>query len=164
VRVSARSAEVVVARTVGALVAESLIRSRTTPPLLVAVATGVVAIVLAIVLGGAVGVLLGLVGLALLVATAMAFLLRAATLAVVRRFAGGPDFAVARPIVQRHLADLRTHGERLPMGRLGVLRLVTMARRPTELHAQMVGAGEGIARAVPQLVADVRTALPRDNA
>jgi len=156
---SARAAEMVAARTAGAMLAETFIRSRTTPLLLLTGGSGLIAIVLAVLLGGVLGLLLGLVGLVLLGVATIAFLLRTGALAAVRKFAGGPDFAVARPIVQRHLAELRKHGERLPMGRLGVIRLLAMARRPAELQRQVLASGEAVAQSVPGLVTELRASL-----
>ncbi len=154
-----RAAKVLAVRVAGEMVVESSIRSRTTPVGVAVIVVAVLVMVAAVVVGGIAAVLLAFVSLLLLGAAAMAFVVRAVTLAAVRRFIGGRQYSLARPIVSRHVAQLQKHGRALPVSPVGVLRLLALTRRPAELQAQVVASGEAIAQMAPQLTAELREAL-----
>lgn len=154
-----RSAEVVAARALGVMLVESQLRARTQPVLLAAFVVAVLGIVAALLLGGLLGVLIGLLSFVLLMVTAVASAVRSVTLAGVRRVAGGADYNIAKPILERHMAELNSHRDNLPLGKLGLLRLLSMTRRPAVLQAHVREAGEAVSKSVPGLLTELSTAL-----
>lgn len=151
--------EIVTARAVGVLLVESLIRARTSFVLRVLGGLGVVLILLALLVGDVLGVLFGLLGLVLLVVTGVLVGIRKVSLVALRRIGGGPMHERVRPVVARRLTEIRTAGSELPLTRSGAFQLLRLARRPTELHAQIRTSGEAIVRAVPEVIDEVRAVL-----
>jgi hypothetical protein len=104
-------------------------------------------------------VLLGLFAIVAGAVAATLFAVRALVLRLLRRIAGGPDFARARPVIERHMAEVGRAGAVVPLDAPGVARLLWLARRPADLRAQVQQMATSVSRAVPLVVADVRQEL-----
>jgi hypothetical protein len=157
--VDVSSAEVVAARAVAVVMLERVIRERTAIFVWGAVAIAVILVVGTVVSDGIGAVILGLFALVAAVIAATLFVVRATVVRVVRRVAGGPDFTRARPVIERHLAEVERARGGVPLDAIGVARLVWMARRPADLRAHVQDVATTLTRTFPLVVADVRREL-----
>lgn len=155
--------EIVAARAVAVFAIERLIRGRTALFVWAVAGVAVLLVVGSVVSDGVGAVILGLLGLVAGVAAATMFAIRAAVLRVMRRIAGGPDFARVRPVVERHMAEVERARDVLPLDPPGVIRLAWLARRPADLRAHIQETAATVARTIPLVVADVRQELASGN-
>ena len=157
------SPEVVAGRAVAVYAIERSIRRRTAFVVWSAAAVAAVLVVGAVMSSGLGAVLVGLAALIAGSIAATLFAIRAALLRVVRRVGGGPDYARIRPIIERRMADVQRTREVIPFERSGLVRLAWMARRPAALQQHVRDTAATVARAIPEVVAEVRRELPRGD-
>ena len=138
---------------------ERLIRDRTALPMWTVAGLAVVLVVGTIVSDGAGAVILGLLALVAVVVALTLFAIRAVVLRIVRRVAGGPDFARARPVVERHMAEIERAGAVLPLDAPGIIRLAWLARRPADLRTHVQQTAATVARTLPLVTAEIRREL-----
>lgn len=153
------SAEVVAARAVAVVAIERLIRGRTAFLVWSVAGLAVILAIGSIVSDGLGALLLGLLAVVAGAVAATLFAIRAAVLRILRRVAGGPDFARARPVIERHMAEVEGARAAVPLDAPGVVRLLWLARRPADLRAHVQRMAATVARALPLVVADVRHEL-----
>jgi hypothetical protein len=151
--------EVVAARAFAVVMLERLIRDRTAPFVWVAVGVAALLFVGAAVSDGVGAVIVGLFALVAATIAATLFIVRGAVLRVVRRVAGGRDYERARPVIDRHIAEVERARGALPLDTFGMTRVLWMARRPAGLRAHVQDTATTLARAFPSVVADVRHEL-----
>jgi hypothetical protein len=155
----ASSPEVVAARAVAVVALERLIRERTALLVWSVAAVAIVLVVGSVASAGLGAVVLGVLAMIAGVVAATLFAVRAAVLRVVRRIAGGSNFARVRPVVERHMAEVERAGAVVSLDPPGLLRLFWLARRPADLRAHIQRTAATVARTIPLVVADVRREL-----
>jgi hypothetical protein len=153
------SPEVVAARAVAVFTIERLVRDRTAIFVWAAAAVAGILVVGSIVSDGFGAVIFGVLAVVAGAVTAALFAVRAAVLRIVRRIAGGPDFARVRPVIERHMANVEDARGLVPLDAPSVIRLAWLARRPADLRAHVQQMAATVARAIPLVVADVRREL-----
>jgi hypothetical protein len=153
------SPEVVAARAVAVFTIERVIRDRTAIVVWAAAAVAVILVVGSVVSDGVGAVLLGVLALLAGAVTATLFAVRAVVLRLVRRIAGGPEFARVRPVIERHMANVEDARGLVPLDAPSVIRLAWLARRPADLRAQVQQTAATVTRTIPVVVADVRREL-----
>ncbi len=153
------SPEFVAGRVVAVVAIERFIRARTA---FVVWAVAVIAVLLIVgtVVSDGIGAIF--VGLAALVASAVAatlFAVRGAVLRGLRRIGGGPDYPRLRPIVERRMDAVQRAGAVITLDPPGALRLAWLARRPAALQQHVRETAATVARTIPEVVNDVRREL-----
>jgi len=157
------SPQFVAGRAVAVFAMERFIRDRTAL-LLWAVALLAVALIVGTVVSDGLGAIL--LGLAALVAAAVAatlFAVRAAVLRGLRHVGGGPDYPRLRPIVERRMAEVERATAIIPLEPMGAIRLAWMARRPADLQQHVRKTAATVVRTIPEVVEDVRRELTRPS-
>ena len=152
-------AEATAARVVAVFVLERLIRARTALVLWGAVAIAVILWFGTVASSGFGAVVVALFALVATTIAATLFFARAMLLRVVRRVGGGAHYAQLRPLVAKRVKAAEDARAVIPLERTSALRLVWMARRPRVLKEHVREAAATIARAVPEVVNDVRREL-----